>query len=165
MNKTKLFLALGLCCFLNLAHSAPKSRKVLPPKTQKRVLELFKINEKLHEAFYRDEVKEAEKAAKELKRAYQKIKDPEIQEALKSGFEGLSEIRLKNSLRINHEHYDAASSALIWLLETYGLGSQYNAFRCPMVRKKWVQDTRKTPGVQNPYAPKMRACGVQETHF
>ena len=57
------------------------------------------------------------------------------------------------------------SSALAHVLSKYDLGSDYNVYYCPMVRKKWIQNSTKHAGVKNPYAPEMPNCGRKESSF
>lgn len=54
--------------------------------------------------------------------------------------------------------------ALIHIVNKYDLGSKYNAYSCPMVKKKWLQNSDKMAKVHNPYAAGMPHCGSQDTN-
>jgi hypothetical protein len=45
------------------------------------------------------------------------------------------------------------------------VGEGYNEYTCPMVKKKWVQNSKKRARVHNPYAPEMPHCGGQVTEY
>ena len=64
---------------------------------------------------------------------------------------------------MNNENYHIVSSALIFVINKYDLGSEYNAYSCPMVKKKWIQNSKKMTKVHNPYAAGMPHCGSQDS--
>ena len=68
-------------------------------------------------------------------------------------FEGPLDMRMSQGLDIT-----AAD-----VVNTYDVGKKYNAYSCPMVKKKWVQNSKKMAKVHNPYAPNMPHCGSKDT--
>ena len=65
----------------------------------------------------------------------------------------------------NNQNYHLTSMALIHIVNTYDVGNEYNAYSCPMVKKKWLQNSKKMAKVHNPYAPNMPHCGGQDSNF
>jgi hypothetical protein len=71
----------------------------------------------------------------------------------------------KTSREENNQNYHLVSMALIYIVNTYDVGPKYNAYSCPMVKKKWLQNSKKLAKIHNPYAPHMPHCGSQDTNF
>ena len=55
------------------------------------------------------------------------------------------------------KNFSIFSTELNQLMKKYRISKQYNRFYCPMLKIYWISKGKKT---QNPYAPKMRGCGV-----
>lgn len=166
------FLILGLISFNSFAsgnheHSKSKEmiRKSLTEESKKNLIAVMKANEDLHGAFFKYDGKKIEKSAIKLKSKIEALKDTEISKLLKFSVTKLGEITSSNDRDANNNAYHIVSSALIHIINKYDLGSQYNAYSCPMVRKKWVQNSKKMEEVHNPYAPNMPHCGGQDTEY
>jgi len=138
-------------------------RKALSPAGKKTILAALALNEKLHGAFFNYDGKNIEAAAKKLKIAFDAIEDAEVAKLLKFSGGKLKDIKNGNGLEVNNQNYHIASSALIYIVNKYDVGNDYNAYSCPMVKKKWLQNSKKQPEVSNPYAKSMPHCGSQDS--
>ena len=156
-------LILGIWGFDAYASDAP--RKALKAQTKKSVVSMLEINEKLHRSFFNYKAKEVEANAQKLSQAIMEIKDQEIAKLLSFSQKQLQEIKASKDRAANDQHYHLVSMALIHIVNTYDVGSKYNAYSCPMVKKKWLQNSKKMADVHNPYAPNMPHCGSQDSHY
>lgn len=142
-----------------------EKRKPLDSSTKEKVLELLKSNESLMMSFYKYDAKKISQAAKDFKGKLSAIKDKTIKVEVELAEIYLAKIASKNKKEVNYEAYHGISKALSRLVEGYELGSTYNVYYCPMVKKKWVQNSVKRRKVHNPYAPEMPHCGGQITEY
>lgn len=166
MNVKKLIitaaLVLGYSASFNSLAEDKKEKKPLDAKTKERVVQVLESNEKLHNAFFNYEEGKVEKAAQKTISAIEEIENKEIKKLLTFSKGKLGEIKASNEREENNQNYHLVSMALIHIVNTYDLGEKYSGFSCPMVQKKWVQNTKKMPKVHNPYDPAMPHCGGQE---
>lgn len=137
----------------------------LPKEIKKSVQAALAANEELHGAFFKYEGVKVEAASKGLKEKLTKIKDKDISKLLEFSINKLSEIKASKPREENNSTYNVVSMALIYLVNKYDVGESYNAYSCPMVKKKWVQNSEKIEKVHNPYAPNMPHCGSKDTSF
>lgn len=140
-------------------------RKALNEDEKKQVLAVFEANEKLHQSFFKYDAKKVEEEAKNVAKAIDAIKNDEVKKLLTFSKGKLGEITSGSDRDKNNENYHLFSMAAIHVLKTYDIGKTYNGYGCPMVKKKWVQNSEKVSKVYNPYAPEMPHCGGMETHF
>lgn len=152
------------CLIITISHANDK-RKKLNPETKKNVISLLSVNESLHSAFFTYSGKLVEKEARNLIEKINDIKDEEISKLLYLSKSKLSEIKEVNERDKNDQIYHSVSMALIDIVNKYDLGSKYNTYSCPMVKKKWVQNSDKISKVHNPYAPGMPHCGLQDSKY
>ncbi len=147
--------------------SKPKEqkRKKLDQTTKESLVEVLEANEKLHHSFFQYDANAVEKYAKALKKAISNIKDGEIRKLLSFSQKKLSKIKASNERKTNNQNYHLVSMALIHIVNTYDVGEKYNAYSCPMVKKKWVQNSQKMTKVHNPYAPNMPHCGSKDSDY
>jgi hypothetical protein len=138
-------------------------RKSLDAKSKKEILKVLKANESVHNAFFDYEAKKVEASALELNNAIKSIENAEVAKLLKFSQSKIGDIKASNDRKKNDQNYHLASMALIHVINTYDVGSEYNAYSCPMVKKKWLQNSKKMAKVHNPYAPNMPHCGGQDT--
>lgn len=143
--------------------SMDKKRTSLNERDQKEVLQVLEANESLHASFFKYNAKEVEKQAEELSQKISKIQNQEIAGLLKFSATKLKEIKASNDREENNKTYHLVSMALIHIVNKYDVGSKYNAYSCPMVKKKWLQNSAKMSKVHNPYAAGMPHCGSQDT--
>lgn len=131
----------------------------------KSVLRVLEINESLHKNFFEYKPTLVEEDAQRLEKAIVEVKNQKIKELLKEGLPELKKIKSKNNREANNMAYHKVSLGLIKLLEKYDPGKRYNAYSCPMVKKKWVQNSEEKLRVHNPYAPEMPHCGQRDTEY
>ena len=163
--KSLFIKSLFVFCFIITISNANEKRKELLPDTKKSVIAVLSVNESLHSAFFTYSGKLVEKEAKNLIEKINDIKDEEISKLLKFSKSKLSEIKEVNARGENDQNYHSVSMALIHIVNKYDLGSKYNAYSCPMVKKKWIQNSEKMSKVHNPYAPGMPHCGSQDSKY
>lgn len=140
-------------------------RKSIDAKTKKEVLKVLKLNEQVHSSFFDYDGKKVEANAKALNDAIKSISNADIAKLLKFSTTKLDAIKDSNERASNDQAYHLVSMALIHIVNTYDVGSEYNAYSCPMVKKKWLQNSKKMAKVHNPYAPNMPHCGGQDTSY
>ena len=147
-------------------HSKMKKgdRKSLSEAAKKSVISALEANEALHSSFFKYDAKAVESNALKLKKAIDAIEDKEVTKLLNFSKTKLSEIKASNDRETNNKNYHLISMALIHIVNKYDVGSKYNAYSCPMVKKKWIQNSGKMAKVHNPYAPNMPHCGSQDSH-
>ncbi|MBK24587.1 MAG: hypothetical protein CME70_11385 [Halobacteriovorax sp.] len=139
-------------------------RKQLTEGAKKSVINVLQANEELHNSFFKYDGKKVEEAAQKLKSAIDRINDSELTKLLKFSKTKLADIKASSSRDDNNQNYHLVSMALIHIVNTYDVGSKYNAYSCPMVKKKWVQNSKKMAKVHNPYAPNMPHCGSKDSN-
>ncbi|MCP4913202.1 MAG: hypothetical protein GY909_08780 [Oligoflexia bacterium] len=157
----KLFTSLLLISSLSLFASG--SRTALNEKDKASVIEVLKLNEDLHAAFFDYKANEVEANSKLVAKSIDKITNADIKKYLKKSKEQLLKIKGSVDRKKNNELYNEASLGLIYVINKYDLGRTYNSYSCPMVKKKWVQNSKKKAKVHNPYAPEMPHCGRQDS--
>lgn len=167
MYKNVFRLLFGFVVFgvFSFTVSGEDKRKSVNANTKKNIINVLQINEKLHKSFFKYDAKKVETQALELKKAIEAIDDKAILKLLTFSSTKLSEIKASNDRDKNNEIYHTVSMALIYIVNTYDLGSGYNAYSCPMVKKKWLQNSEKLAEVHNPYAPEMPHCGKQDSNY
>lgn len=161
---TMMLFTLNAFAMGDMKHDHSK-RKSLAEADKKQVLAVFEANEKLHNSFFKYDAKKIETEAKNVAKAIDSIKNDEVKKLLSFSKGKLGEITASADRKKNNENYHLFSMAAIHILKTYDIGKTYNGYGCPMVKKKWVQNTNKGMKVYNPYDPSMPHCGGMETHF
>ena len=147
-------------------HSKMKKgdRKKLSEAAKRSIVLALEANEALHSSFFKYDAKAVESNAMELRKAIDAIEDKEVAKLLNFSKGKLKEIKASNQREENNKNYHLVSMALIHIVNKYDVGSKYNAYSCPMVKKKWVQNSSKMAKVHNPYAPNMPHCGSQDSN-
>lgn len=142
-----------------LISSAGFSKEKIDDKTKAEVIKALEVNESLHASFFDYNAKEVEENAKKTSSAISKITNKDVKKLLENTVKKLAVIKASSDREINNKNYHDASMGMINVINKYDLGDKYSGYRCPMVRKKWVQNTEKMAKVHNPYAPEMPHCG------
>jgi len=142
-----------------------KERVKLSDSEQKEVISALEANEALHASFFTYDAKKVESNAVKLSEAIKKISNSEVKKLLEFSLTKIADIKAGNDRDKNNQNYHLASMALIHIVNKYDVGDKYNAYSCPMVKKKWIQNSKKMAKVHNPYAPEMPHCGSQDSHF
>ena len=147
-------------------HSKMKKgdRKSLSEAAKKSIVLALEANEALHSSFFKYDAKAVESNAIKLNKAIDAIEDKEVAKLLNFSKGKLKEIKASSEREANNKNYHLVSMALIHIVNKYDVGTKYNAYSCPMVKKKWVQNSSKMAKVHNPYAPNMPHCGSQDSH-
>ena len=140
-----------------------EGRKSLTEATKKSVALALEVNESLHGSFFKYDAIAVESNALKLKNAIEVIEDKDIAKLLNFSKGKLSEIKASNDREMNNRYYHLVSMALIHIVNKYDVGAKYSAYSCPMVKKKWLQNSSKVTKVHNPYAPNMPHCGSQNS--
>lgn len=164
----RMILAVAITSLgIQVLAGAEKVRKKVSEEVKRELLNVFTENEKLNSIFfeYEKNVSKIEGQAKKLSQSIGEISDPEIKELLSFSQGKLSEISSKSRRADNNQRYHLLSMALIHVMKTYDIGDAYNAYSCPMVKMKWVQNTKKTKKVRNPYSSEMPHCGSKDSDY
>ena len=140
-------------------------RRSIDDATKASLVNALEANEKLHQSFFEYDGKKVEENALNLQKAIDGIKDKEISKLLSYSKNKLSEIKATIDREVNNKNYNLVSMALIHVVSKYDVGNDYNAYSCPMVKMKWIQNTSKVSEVHNPYAPNMPNCGSQDSNY
>ena len=156
MKVRKIILIMSL--FISANVFATK-KMAIKESHKKEVLDALSANEMLHASFFKYKGNEVESNAKKLNEKISKITHKDISKLLTFANTKLLTITADNKRAVNNESYHIVSMVLINVINTYNLGEKYKAYLCPMVKKKWVQNTSKGDKVNNPYAPYMPHCG------
>jgi hypothetical protein len=143
--------------------SFAKTRSKLNSKIQSEVVNVLEANEALHASFFTYSSKDVQKNAELVIKAINKVSKSTISKKMTFAKTKLKEIKSKNMRKINNESYAIASAAFVHIVNTYDVGPKYNSYSCPMVNKKWVQNSKKKLRTHNPYAPEMPHCGQRDT--
>ena len=155
---------LTLLLLSNLAFGATERVK-LPEQTKLEIINVLKVNENLHASFFKYNAKEVEKKAKELVTAIDKINNPQVKQLLNYSKAQAGKINSTMDRKQNDRIYNIVSMSLTHLIIKYDLGKDYNVYSCPMVKMKWIQNSKKMAKVHNPYAPNMPHCGERLTDY
>ena len=152
-----------LCIVISFSAFA-KERKALEGKVLGEVNNVFKANEELHQAFFDNKSELIKASVLKVKSAYDQISDQKIKKLLTFSMDKLASVSKDGNT--NNQNYHLFSMALIHIMNTYKIDSAYNAYSCPMVKKKWIQNSKTKLKVHNPYASSsMPYCGDKDTQF
>ncbi len=163
MKKTLCTALIFSLFFLNAF--AKDRRKALAPKVKTKLMKVLEQNEKLHGAMFEYKKDLLVKEAKLYKKLVEKVKAAEFKKILKPTLSSIDELISSQAKNKDNESYHKVILALVRLVESYNFGSTYNVYYCPMVKKRWVQNSQKMRKVHNPYAPEMPHCGGQISEF
>jgi hypothetical protein len=154
-----------LLTLVALISSAFASRVELDKKITTQLISVLEKNEAVHSAFFKYDGKKIEAASKIMSLEMDKISDSNIHAMLKFANQKLLAIKSTNTKKQNNVNYNIVSSAIIFLMTKYDLGKKYNAYSCPMVKKKWIQNSAKIDEVSNPYDDNMPNCGKKDSSY
>lgn len=147
------------------AKTVKNERKALGPKAKSEILKVLEVNEKVHTAFFKYDGSKVQSEALALHKTISEITDPTLSKLLTFSLGKLSEIKKDRNRKKNNQSYHLVSMALIHIVKTYDVGSEYNAYSCPMVKMKWVQNSKKRVKVNNPYMASMPLCGSKDSEY
>jgi hypothetical protein len=156
----KIFFLVAL--FLGNLYASPRTN--LSEPTKKEILKVFSAYEKLFSSYFEYNPAEAEKNSKTFLTILAKSKDKNFQEITKNMKAPLEKIKTSMDRKSNNLHFFALSREIVEILKTYEIPG-YSIYYCPMVKMKWIQNSKKMPELNNPYAPEMPHCGEKESSF
>lgn len=146
----------------NHDHKMSVERKTLSPQDKAWVQTVLNKNDELFNAFLKKDNALIEKKAKELSSAVSKSSSFK---EIGAQTQKLNLIKASSGRESNMAAYESFLNPLIKLVQTYDVGSKFNIFSCPMVKKSWIQNTDVNKDVRNVYAMEMLECGTQDTKF
>lgn len=162
---TILIVILGSLNFSISSYAEEDKRKDVSASVKTQVIALLTQNEKIHAAMFEYNKKALKSAVKKFQGLVTELKVEEFKKTLAPALKASGELLSNEKKEQDNESYHRLSLALVKLVETYKLGGVYNVYYCPMVKKRWVQNSEKMRKVHNPYAPEMPHCGGQITEF
>lgn len=160
MNKCLFLVCLALSFVFQV-----QAREQISKESKREVREVLEMNEKLHLAFFNQDSEGVHKYSEKMASRIEKMEDQSLKSLLEFSMKQLRTLPNLVDIKEKHQVYHRVSLALIHIINSYDLGEGYNVYSCPMVRKKWVQNSTELARVHNPYAPEMKHCGTQDTHF
>lgn len=140
-------------------------RQELSMDVKSQLREVYRRNDKLYQLFVEEKYDQVEEQAKKVAEAIDDIENQDVTQLLNFTKKNLRDLEGELDVEVLQEAYSMISTALIHVLKTYDIGPGYNAYYCPMVKKRWVQNSMEVKEIQNPYDKSMRMCGDQETSF
>ncbi len=135
------------------------AKEKVDSSTVAKMINALKANESLHASFFQYDPKKIEQDSKLVLSGLKKVNHEKLDKDIKRTISYLEKIKASASRDDNNKNYHLASSFLIKLINKYDFGPKYQAYYCPMVRKKWVQNVEEKSRVHNPYDPSMPHCG------
>ncbi|MDH5581967.1 MAG: hypothetical protein OEY33_08660 [Bdellovibrionales bacterium] len=130
--------------------------------TKEQLNNVFKSYESLHASFFSFDKKKVIDGSKELAEKISSIEDEEVSKLLAYSKKTLNKMSKEEDRSELNNQLNRISMALIHIMKKYSLDLDYSSYYCPMVKKKWIQNSKKVSEVQNPYAPEMPNCGAKE---
>ena len=120
----------------------------------------LKTYEKVHDAFFKIDLKMAQKHTSKLAIELSKLKQPEHTKLLKPVIKKAKELSKTDDLQKAHKDFHSISVGMLALLDRVMPNKSYARYYCPMVKKYWIQNITKSEKVMNPYASDtMPHCG------
>jgi hypothetical protein len=145
--------------------SHKSSRNDLSKKNQKYAIKVLNQNELLFDSFFSYSGAAIESHSMNLIKSINSMPNSQIKSEFIKSIPHLSKLKKSNSKEANNNYYNQASLIFIKIINTYDVGPHFNAYTCPMVNKRWVQNTKESNQVKNPYADYMPHCGGQDTEY
>ena len=119
--------------------------------------------EKLHDAFFKSDLKGVHKYSSELAQEISDLKNKEVKKKLGYTLSKLSELEKSSDLEEAKKSMNIISQGLLIVLEKDLPNKDYARYYCPMVKKYWIQNVSKLEKVHNPYASEsMPHCGERK---
>lgn len=118
--------------------------------------------EKVHAAFYSDNLDQAKKEALALEKELGNLKDEKVTKTLAFTMKKISGLQKEGDIKQAHKAFNIISQGLLVVLEKHLPNKKYARYYCPMVEKYWIQNITESEKVMNPYAAKsMPHCGAK----
>lgn len=133
--------------------------------SEKQLADLWRTYHLVFTGFIKSDFKKAEAGAKEMIKVLDGLALGTEQKLLAKAKKGLDQIEEKASREINNKHFESVSKVLVSYLNQYKIDPKFQIFYCPMVRKRWIQDTKRYAKTHNAYDPGMLHCGGKVSNF
>jgi predicted RNA-binding Zn-ribbon protein involved in translation (DUF1610 family) len=119
--------------------------------------------ERLHKAFFDNDIKKIQKSANNVLSGIKIIKNERISKTLNYTEKKLIEIIESSNIEESKEKLNIISQGLFVVLKKYAVNKNYVRYYCPMVKKYWIQNILKSKKIMNPYASvSMPHCGMKK---
>lgn len=158
-----LFCVIILLSLISCA--SHNGRIELTKNNQTEAIQALDANDKLFDSFFSYSVKKIESNSRILISTINKMSSSDIKKEFEKSLPFLKKLCAKNKKALNNDLYNKVSLNFINIINRYDVGPHYNAYTCPMVNKRWVQNTKDSNKVKNPYADYMPHCGGQDTEY
>lgn len=148
------------------ANEAKGEKAALEKEAQAQALNIFAANFQLHQAFIKDDVELIQQQAFNLREVTTQAvaAQPSLVELAKVD-ETLKQMATQKEVEQLATSFALVNQVMVDFLLANELSAAYNVYYCPMVDKRWIQDSAQVLEVQNPYALYMLKCGTKETSF
>ncbi|MFZ4715277.1 MAG: hypothetical protein ACOYL6_16260 [Bacteriovoracaceae bacterium] len=120
--------------------------------------EVLKINDELFNALLGTDQKIVEMSSKSLSGVLAKSTYPELSKLSTL----LKNFKASNTKAKNIEVYSDFMPSFIEVFKKNNINTNYEIYYCPMVKKYWIQNSKKMPKVQNVFAQDMLECGEKK---
>lgn len=144
-----------------------KDQKIaLEKEVEEQALKIFEANFQLHQAFVKDDIELIQQQAFNLREVTSQAvaAQPSLVELAKVD-ETLKQMATQKEVEQLATSFAVVNQVMVDFLLANELSAAYNIYYCPMVDKRWIQDSAQVLEVQNPYALYMLKCGTKETSF
>ena len=119
--------------------------------------------EKLHDAFFKNDLKSVHKYSTELAQEISEINNKEVKKKLSYTLSKLAELEKTSDIDAAKKNMNIVSQGILVVLEKDLPNKDYARYYCPMVKKYWIQNVSKVEKVHNPYASEsMPHCGERK---
>jgi hypothetical protein len=120
----------------------------------------LKTYEKVHDAFFKRDLKTAQKFSSQLEKELSQIKEPEHTKLLAPVMKRVKSLRETKDVEEAHDDFHVISVGMLGVLDRAMPNKSYARYYCPMVKKYWIQNITESEKVMNPYASDtMPHCG------
>ena len=147
-------------CFFLMTSVFPAGNKANGAQNQKAFNKALSTYEKMHDAFFKIDLKKAKELVPDLKAQIKEIKGDAISKKLSPAKEGLDQLIKAKNVEEGHKGFHKISLSFLALLDSELSNKVYARYYCPMVKKYWIQNVSESEKVMNPYASDtMPHCG------
>lgn len=127
---------------------------------EKRFTKVLSTYEKLHDAFFKNDLPNVKKLSKELAKNLETLEGEEVRKKIEYTKKKVAALEQAKSLEDAHKDFNVISQGLLVVLEGPIKNKSYARYYCPMVKKYWIQNITESQKVMNPYASEsMPHCG------
>ena len=130
------------------------------PQDKKAFSGALATYEKLHDAFFKNNLEDVKKVSTQLGKDLNKITGKEVSKALDSTRKKVKNLIKATNMETAHKDFNVVSQGMLMVLDRFIPNKTYARYYCPMVKKYWIQNISESDKVMNPYAADtMPHCG------